>query len=38
MIVTHGNSVSVTIGVVVMLSSCVAALGLGAPLLNRRDA
>ncbi len=32
------NSLSVTIGVVVMLSYCVAALGLGAVLLNRRDA
>ncbi len=34
----QGNSLSVTIGVVVMLSYCVATLGLGALLLHRRDA
>jgi ABC-2 type transport system permease protein len=37
-IVPQGNSLSVTIGVVVMLTYCVAALGLGALLLDRRDA
>jgi ABC-type transport system involved in multi-copper enzyme maturation permease subunit len=34
----QGNAFSVTIGVVLMLSYCAAALGLGAVLLNRRDA
>jgi ABC-2 type transport system permease protein len=34
----QGNAVSVTIGVVLMLVYCAAALGLGALLLNRRDA
>jgi ABC-type transport system involved in multi-copper enzyme maturation permease subunit len=36
--VRQDNSLSVTIGVVVMLSYCVATLGLGALLLHRRDA
>ena len=34
----QGNAVSVTIGVVLMLVYCATALGLGALLLNRRDA
>jgi ABC-2 type transport system permease protein len=34
----QGNAVSVTIGVVLMLGYCAAALGAGAFLLNRRDA
>ncbi len=34
----QGNAFSVTIGVVLMLAYCAAALGLGAILLNRRDA
>ena len=37
-VVRQDNALSVTIGVVVMLTYCVAALGLGALLLNRRDA
>ena len=37
-VVPQDNALSVTIGVVVMLIYCVVALGLGALLLNRRDA
>jgi ABC-type transport system involved in multi-copper enzyme maturation permease subunit len=37
-VVQQSNSVSVTIGVVLMLAYCAVALGLGALLLNRRDA
>jgi ABC-2 type transport system permease protein len=37
-VMRQDNALSVTIGVVVMLSYCVVALGLGALLLNRRDA
>jgi ABC-2 type transport system permease protein len=37
-VVRSGDSLSVTIGVVLMLVYCGAALGLGAVLLNRRDA
>ncbi|HEY5384306.1 MAG TPA: hypothetical protein VIJ56_03665 [Acidimicrobiales bacterium] len=37
-VVHSGDSLSVTIGVVLMLAYCAAALGLGAFLLNRRDA
>jgi ABC-2 type transport system permease protein len=37
-VVPHGNSLSVTLGVVLMLAYCAGALGLGALLLNRRDA
>jgi ABC-2 type transport system permease protein len=37
-VVRQDNALSVTIGVVVMLTYCVAALGLGAVLLHRRDA
>ena len=37
-VVPHGNSLSVTLGVVLMLACCAVALGLGAVLLNRRDA
>jgi ABC-2 type transport system permease protein len=37
-VLPHGNSLSVTLGVVLMLAYCAAALGLGALLLNRRDA
>ena len=37
-VVPQANSVSVTIGVVLMLAYCAVALGLGAFLLNRRDA
>jgi ABC-2 type transport system permease protein len=37
-VVPHGNSLSVTLGVVLMLAYCAVALGLGAALLNRRDA
>src|SRR5580698_6226944 len=37
-VVRQPNSVSVTIGVVLMLAYCAVALGLGAALLNRRDA
>ncbi len=37
-VVPQGNSVSVTLGVVLMLSYCTAVLGLGAVLLHRRDA
>jgi ABC-2 type transport system permease protein len=37
-VVQHNNAVSVTIGTVCMLGYCAAALGLGALLLQRRDA
>ena len=37
-VVRQYNSLSVTLGVVVMLTYCIAALGLGALLLHRRDA
>ena len=37
-VVPQCDSVSVTLGVVLMLSYCAAALGLGAVLLHRRDA
>ena len=37
-VLPHGNSLSVTLGVVLMLAYCASALGLGALLLNRRDA
>jgi len=37
-VLPHGNSLSVTLGVVLMLAYCAAALGLGAVLFNRRDA
>jgi ABC-2 type transport system permease protein len=37
-VVPHGNSLSATLGVVFMLAYCAIALGLGAVLLNRRDA
>jgi ABC-2 type transport system permease protein len=37
-VLPHGNSLSVTLGVVLMLAYCAVALGLGAVLLNRRDA
>lgn len=37
-VVPQGNSLSATIGVVVMITYCIAALGLGAVLLHRRDA
>jgi ABC-2 type transport system permease protein len=37
-VVRHDNALSATIGVVVMLTYCVVTLGLGALLLNRRDA
>jgi ABC-2 type transport system permease protein len=37
-VVHSGDSLSVTIGVVLMLAYCAAAVGLGACLLNRRDA
>jgi ABC-type transport system involved in multi-copper enzyme maturation permease subunit len=37
-VVPQSNSVSVTIGLVLMLAYCAVALGLGALLLNRRDA
>jgi ABC-2 type transport system permease protein len=37
-VIPHSNSLSVTLGVVLMLAYCAVALGLGAVLLNRRDA
>jgi ABC-type transport system involved in multi-copper enzyme maturation permease subunit len=37
-VVPHSNSLSVTLGVVLMIAYCAVALGLGALLLNRRDA
>ncbi len=37
-VVPQGNSVSVTLGVVLMVTYCTAVLGLGAVLLHRRDA